>query len=80
MELMLQMRGFSPIIIILVVVVLGFAAFLGYRYFSGKQVSSPSKIPMTEKYENPFDEEVQYTNPFDSSAAEYQNPFNSLSK
>ena len=36
--------------------------------------SKELKVPLTEVYQNPFDQNTQYVNPF----SEYKNPFDSL--
>lgn len=76
---LMSSRGFTPIIILLVVAILAGLAFLGYQYLSKRTGQVPAEIPMREEYENPFDEKAQYTNPFESTqSTEYKNPFDSL--
>ena len=73
----------SVLLILLFVLFLvgGSAIFLTYKFFSSStkkiaQTSEILKVELESEYQNPFDEETHYENPFN----EYQNPFEALAK
>lgn len=78
----IQEKGSILLILLLILFIAGGAAiFLTYKFFSVSttkiaQNTEALKVELEEEYENPFDAETQYENPFN----EYQNPFEVLAK
>lgn len=75
-------QGVTHLILLLLVVIVVAAAFFIYKGLlknSGGNLVKTSKQPsvtLQTKYDNPFDKNSQYVNPFSS----YKNPFNDLNK
>lgn len=71
-----------PLLIVLVIVaVIGFLIYQGViktplsNVIPGKQAQQP-EVSLQTQYQNPFDKNTQYVNPFSS----YKNPFDALKK
>ncbi len=74
-----QKGGVFIVLVIFFVAVAGVASFVVYKSVStsSKRISEKAEVlnvALQTNYENPFDENAQYENPFD----EYQNPFDEL--
>ena len=71
----MNQRGIAHILPILLIVGL-ILAVVGYLFYTGSLTSNKKNIELTEEYENPFEKETQYINPFD----EYKNPFDNVNE
>ena len=72
--LIIKLMRAMPIVLLVAIVAIASAYVLLVLGVVKNPFSKELKVPLTEVYQNPFDQNTQYVNPF----SEYKNPFDYL--